>query len=424
MAYDASKRADGSYRPIERLDIILLGDIIDHIRSTLWTDGDSTVRPWGDPQDEQFIKRVNRITNAILSYNRESIEIFKSLNGWVTIPPATDAGSVDRTVSRDPLDSRRVAVNIHTHYVVGNHDWFFSLPGGEYDKLRAKVVDAMGLSNDKGPFPHRPWVENSAIKDLCEQHDLFLNHGDLFDSMNYEPGAKDRRHATLGDALVIELFNPFPRKVDELFRGKIPDPIIEGLYELGNISPSLVAPVWINNLLERYHCPSDPADQVKAVWDELVDNLLGLEFLKSKDTINPFETVDAIQTVLKFSQLVKFESISELTSWIYQRIWGGEISYAEHAEKDASTRSWAQHLVYGHTHAPELVPLDVLDGPEGPREQIYFNSGTWRLVHELAKSRKPYEKFASYYTMTYLGFYKDDERRGRRFESWTGTLDS
>ena len=423
MAYDASKRADGSYRPIEGLDIIMLGDIIDHIRSTLWTDGESTVRPWDDPRDEQFIKRVNRITNAILSHNREAIEILKSLNGWVTIPPATDAGSVDRSVTRDPLDPRRVGVKVRLHYVIGNHDWFFALPGVDYDRMRAKVVDALGLENGSGPFPHRVWDEGSELHAVCESHDLYLQHGDIFDSFNYDESQPNRGHATLGDALVIELFNPFPRRVDEALRGKIPDPIIDGLYELGNISPALVAPVWINNLLERYHCPSDPAEKVKEIWDELAENLLSLDFLKSKDTLNPFETVDAVQAVLKFSQLARFKSISELTSWIYQRIWGGEISYAEHAAKDAKVRAWAEHLVYGHTHMPELVPIDVLDTKQGPVEQVYMNSGTWRLVHALAHNREPYEKFSSYYTMTYLGFYREDERRGRRFESWTGTLD-
>ncbi len=36
LAYDASKRADGTYRPIEEMDILLLGDVFDLIRSTKW----------------------------------------------------------------------------------------------------------------------------------------------------------------------------------------------------------------------------------------------------------------------------------------------------------------------------------------------------------------------------------------------------
>jgi len=48
MAYDASWRADGKYRPLEEIDIVLLGDILDLIRSTKWLEG--SVRPWSNPQ--------------------------------------------------------------------------------------------------------------------------------------------------------------------------------------------------------------------------------------------------------------------------------------------------------------------------------------------------------------------------------------
>ena len=51
MAWDASWRAgkDGKYKPIERIDIILLGDILDVIRSSAWLYVDNRkvdVRPW------------------------------------------------------------------------------------------------------------------------------------------------------------------------------------------------------------------------------------------------------------------------------------------------------------------------------------------------------------------------------------------
>ena len=38
MAYDASQRGDGTYRPIKSFDLLLLGDIFDTISSTQWKD--------------------------------------------------------------------------------------------------------------------------------------------------------------------------------------------------------------------------------------------------------------------------------------------------------------------------------------------------------------------------------------------------
>ena len=46
MALDASFRQDNTYRPVERIDILLLGDILDVIRSTDWLEEGATARPY------------------------------------------------------------------------------------------------------------------------------------------------------------------------------------------------------------------------------------------------------------------------------------------------------------------------------------------------------------------------------------------
>ena len=55
-------------------------------------------------------------------------------------------------------------------------------------------------------------------------------------------------------------------------------------------------------------------------------------------------------------------------------------------------------------------------------DQLYFNSGTWRRVFEMAVRNSKDEEFIPYNVMTYLGFYNDGERGGRPFESWSGSL--
>lgn len=39
-----------------------------------------------------------------------------------------------------------------------------------------------------------------------------------------------------------------------------------------------------------------------------------------------------------------------------------------------------------------------------------------------AKSQVMEQEFIGYHVMTYLAFFKDDERGGRPFESWSGAL--
>jgi hypothetical protein len=77
--------------------------------------------------------------------------------------------------------------------------------------------------------------------------------------------------------------------------------------------------------------------------------------------------------------------------------------------------------VYGHTHVARQVALDVRAG----KPLMYFNSGTWRRVvcpAELgAGSDAASRPFASWQVMSYLLFYRPEENRGYRFETWQGT---
>jgi hypothetical protein len=79
-------------------------------------------------------------------------------------------------------------------------------------------------------------------------------------------------------------------------------------------------------------------------------------------------------------------------------------------------------VVYGHTHHPESVPLDASYADGYVLNQMYFNSGTWRRVHRQTALALNEHEFIASDSMTYLSFYQSDERCGRPFETWTGTL--
>ena len=90
-------------------------------------------------------------------------------------------------------------------------------------------------------------------------------------------------------------------------------------------------------------------------------------------------------------------------------------------EQDFRNRR-ARHIVYGHTHHSEVVPLDASYAEGYVLHQAYFNSGTWRRVHEQTQFAPREHEFIAADTLTYLAFFKDDERKGRPYETWTGTL--
>lgn len=426
LAYDASWRADGTYHPIESMDVVLLGDVFDHIFTTRWNEvaaGESGyAKPWDDPHSELFINKFREINQAILTHNAESFAILKSLNDGqtITIPPATQSYR-PAAVSREPDDPARRPVEIRLHYLVGNHDWYFHLPGDEYNQIRQEVIDALGLANTPDPFPHDLSPE---IEDIYRRHNVFARHGDIYDPLNYDQ-EKGRLACTLGDALVVELFARFPQEIARQTGSDLPAAFTDGLKELANVTPSILVPTWIAGLMNQTGLNQSQQKRARAIWNELADQFLDLDFVRRQDTYNPFETVDMLQKVVRFSKGIHIQYVSNLATWIQRQIWGGSVSFADYALKEAAIKNkTARAVVYGHTHFQEVIPLSASPAATGTRfDQMYINSGTWHAIHRLAQRDPDAGEFVSYNVMTYLAFYQNDERGGRAFETWSGTLD-
>src|SRR5512141_830796 len=75
-AYFASWRKDGSYQPIESLDVILLGDILDPLHSTHWLNA-RAVRPWSNPYTPEYAAKLTEVTRAILDHNEDTFAILR-----------------------------------------------------------------------------------------------------------------------------------------------------------------------------------------------------------------------------------------------------------------------------------------------------------------------------------------------------------
>ncbi len=424
LAYDASYQKNGVYRPIESVDLILLGDILDPIRSTKWLRKENgkveSIRPWHDSQSPEFINKIGLISRAIIKRNADSLAVLKGLNDGktITIPPAQNGKPANVAWNTDSPDRVPVAVNIH--YMVGNHDWFYHLPGKEYDEIRQTVIDAIGLVPPAANvFPHSP-AESSVLTEIMRQHKVFARHGDVFDAINFE---QNRNISSIGDVIVVELLNRFPELVTEQLGQKLPRLFTFGLRELDNVRPNIIVPLWINNLL-RLTCSDQPAlvKEVHGLWNDLVNQFFKLDFVKQHDTYNPFDEINKLQSTLRFSEDISFESLGQLVKKFFPWL-GDEGSYAKNALQEESIQNrTAQFVVYGHTHRTEIVPLDSIEVRGQSLDQIYFNSGTWRRVHELARLIPNKETFVSHNVMTYLAFFKRNERKGRPFEYWSGAL--
>jgi UDP-2,3-diacylglucosamine pyrophosphatase LpxH len=412
LARRASWRANGNYRPIEQIDLVLLGDTLDITRSTHWLDAGT--RPWYEMQAPPVADTVSLIVDDILLTNREGLRSFQMLSGGtLRLPPATQAG--------DPVyHAEEVPVQVRIHYMVGNHDWPLHLRGERYDAIRTKIVQQLGLANPiTSPFPHDP-QESDELLTVLRRHRGLARHGDIYDPINY---SETRDVASLGDAIVVELVNRFLAETAVKWSQELPKAVLAGLFEVYHIRPMLLIPIWIEGLLERARVRPDLRKQIKRSWDRLADEFLQLSVVRDQDSHSPFELVDGLAQALKFSKRLSIGWAAKIAAWLHELRGAANDSYFQHAltEQDFRNRR-ARHIVYGHTHLAESVPLDASYADGYVLNQVYFNAGTWRRVYRQTQWAPGEQEFIPSETMTYLAFYQGDERNGRPYETWTGTL--
>jgi hypothetical protein len=419
-AYFASFRTDGKYRPIENIDLVLMGDILDPIHSTLWLDtppgAPNFIRPWSDVANPYFARKLAETTQSIIDVNRESLSVLKQCaNGnIIQLPPATAHGKPDR-YSRE-----RIPLKVCIHYLIGNHDWYYHLKGSAFDEIRGNIINTIGLSNPIGLFPYE-LDEHSVLREMMERYKVFGRHGDCFDRFNFNREV-GRDHATLGDIFAMAVCNRYPVEVEKRYGNKLPKGIIDSLRRITNVRPALATSLWISGQIKRHAGNTALESELKEVWDELCDEFLELDVVREEDKAFKFDMVDALQLAIKISQRTSFNTINDIVMWVRDKLWESDRSFAEHALREqAFLKNTAKYIVYGHTHHHEIIALDSDGDMLSQQNQLYINSGTWHSYYDLAVKDPSEEKFIPYQMLTYLTFYEDDEREGRQFETWSGT---
>jgi hypothetical protein len=264
------------------------------------------------------------------------------------------------------------------------------------------------------------------------RHKILARHGDIYDPVSFD---QDRNTSSLSDAIVVELTSRFGAELRGELGTELPEATISGLGEIDNIRPSLLVPMWIDGLLERTCELPAQRKKVKAIWDRLADRFLALDFLRTRDAWSPVDLVDGLARVLKFSKRPSAGWGTAILEWLHhgrssargyssaRLLDSANHSYHRHAlaEQDFRNRR-AKHIVYGHTHFAETVPLEASYAEGYVLNQLYFNSGTWRRVYRQTQLAPSEHEFIAADNMTYLAFFQGDERGGRPYETWSGTL--
>ncbi len=388
---------------IKEVKLVLLGDIFDLLRTWNWFGYPVDERPWGAKEKEAALRvHAETIFDAIVEnpVNARSLQIIR--DRWAQIQERFP-----------PPRSEFICF-------AGNHDRLLN----QFPSLRKKVHLHLPLSHSpEERFPHARKFEDYGV---------FARHGHEFDSYNYEGGPgygpEDYLQIPIGDPITTELVAKLPFEIKnrlDVVAG-LPqaekDKIVRNFQEIDNVRPFAAVIEWL--LYQVREKPAWLTELIEDAVDQVITDFNRLRFVQEwyarhDKWLDPFDVADQVQIALYILEKFKVFSLEKLFSLASR---AKEMHFKDKLleaapDEEALRDPGCRYVVYGHTHEPLVTPIRV----RGNREQMYLNTGTWRARYQKAVRDN---SFISWKNMTYVIFYRPDERPGRRadFETWTGTL--
>jgi UDP-2,3-diacylglucosamine pyrophosphatase LpxH len=385
---------------LEKVHLLLLGDIFDVIRSSLWLRQDNQdipapVRPWSPPTAR------DRGQRTLQDYTEEIVAKIIQQNGDVI-------GYLQKfaqfCASRD--------VDMEISYIVGNHDWLIN----RYPSTRLAIAKFLKMPDweryAEHPFP---------IYQEFPDYGVMARHGDYYDPLNY---SGNRDASSLGDALVIDLLNHFPQDVKTSLGLSDDDPLYLKLKEIDNVRPLLEIPAWIEGVCRHYAPASE--GQVHAIWNSLAEQFFQIPFVQDFVRANRvlgtlLRTALQVTSGLSFGWLMTLLAGKTIRRWYQKTDDLKPFAFKEQALQ----ADRARYVVYGHTHTAQQIPLDIAGNETNKPDlqKVYFNSGTWRKVFEHTAYDWRNCEFIGWYVLTFLVFYLPQEKEEERnYEVWSASL--
>lgn len=429
----------------KEVKLLLLGDIVDLIRSTKWFDVDPEDRPWGarglkdipsprkrSTTEKQCLKILGQVTKRSMTKEEPPDSLPRDTilhKNWKTFKLLREL--------EDHLEKgcgRRIPVQII--YVPGNHDRLCNL----YPSVRDALRDMLGLtvthdSVDVGL--NSEWWYKYVYRD--EDHGVYAMHGHQYDVWNFGGGNDRRRDGHLqvpiGDVFTTEFAVKIPWMLDSL-RKKYPGitkELVESTKDIDNVRPLSSVMEWI-----YYRFKKEDHSKFREAFDEAFGRVIK-ELLDNKlvsQWRSPHTHIDEVLRLASSRWLSWFPKglVDALDAEDLLPLMMGMIGGPDDPEKDPYTiaaygeRIWRenrgiQFILYGHTHMPVQRAMDG----QGGREVFYINTGTWRTrIHKTIGLDKAPD-FVDLKQITYTVFYrKDEDTRGKEpetlsFDIWTGT---
>lgn len=320
----------------ENVTLLLLGDIIDFLRSEQWEllwKSHCGVAPWsnlgpnfsgfqGSLQEQQLLAVTGGVEGRYPGF---------------------------AAALKDLKKMRKTRIL----YVIGNHDYMLQLSPA----VRARVVKFLSLDQDPQiVFP---------VEHLDPQLSVFAEHGNRYDLVNrHQPQAG---LWAIGDAIVLRVVNRFGTLARETLGLTDATPLGFAVHEIDNVEPHIHIPLYIAWLAKSKLVSSTDRKKLVDCWRATVSDFMALEQFRE----TRYGKVAAAVSWLR--RLYGLFDLDQLLQHLEKLPTGIGENYAQRAYL---VKANAQTRVFGHTHKLGVHALHEADG----RRRFYVNTGAWRRV--------------------------------------------
>lgn len=364
--------------------LVFVGDLFDLVRSPRWFAGPH--RPYHLPTAE-----VCEVVEAIVG------DIVRAEAGFfAALRRRVQAGHLQITV------------------LLGNHDRLLAFSPA----ARRRTWQALTGRDEAVVF---------ANEMAFAGHGVLAYHGNRADFVCHTPDDG----ANLGDAIGSELIVRFPLELRRQLGVELPE-----LDEIDDVRPIFAVPSWVRHFGERQlgvgvtsASAAHASATISKVWRQLVEQFVDGPFLDEWVQLQSAHGPNGaggeasklrLLLQLSTSRLMRKTSDQRLVQlYVHlQQFFDGR--FARHGAESLQlpANKGLRHVVNGHSHYASMVALGNLDG----KPATYFNTGSWRTVHQMGRLIGGRPAFLKYEAMSYLVFFPPDDPLRRQFEWWTGAL--
>lgn len=354
---------------IQKVDLVLAGDILEISRSGIWLTGDN--RPYMDNDAVEPGSDAEATILKIIAAIAEDERASQTLTLFTHIDYYFD-------------------MSVQVHLILGNHDRLVNAT----PKIRAHVRELFGLVGGDDLFDHHLILNDQDNNPFC-----LIRHGHEYDRTNFSIDVRDMEtipshlaesvygKSCLGDITTIEFGASLPWLFVKNYGEEaiLSDQTLMALYqrlmEFDDVRPTTA---WLSYLFSTPGVAGNRTwELMKSCFTQIIHTLSNNEpfvsTLKQSAAIGKFGRW-LLMAIIR-SGLIKNGVPYWLVKLLMKRVsktikLRSQADWAKREELILDENSGCKCVISGHSHFAELVLLSAKNGDE----RYYINTGTWRNV--------------------------------------------